>query len=114
MMGASVSALVAGGVFSYLARGRDQAAQSFLDRRGSQPMDQDDLDQYHTARTDRDTFRTAAYSAVGISAVLGVAGGMLYLLDTPVVPAGAPARGMGQGTTRVGIAPGGLMMTGSF
>lgn len=114
MMGASASSLVAGGVFAYLARGRDQAAKSFLDRRGSEPMDQDELDQYQTARTDRDSFRKAAYAAVGLSAVLGVAGGMLYLLDTPVVPAGAPARGMGQGTTRVGFTPGGLTVTGSF
>jgi len=114
MMGASASSLVAGGVFAYLARGRDQDAQAFLERRGSEPMDQDELDQYRSARTDRDSFRKAAYGAVGISAVLGIAGGMLYLLDTPVVPSGAPARGMGQGTTRVGIAPGGLMVTGNF
>lgn len=114
MFGASASSLVAGGVFAYLARGRDQAAQSFLDRRGTEPMDRDELDQYHSARTDRDSFRKAAYAAVGVSAVLGVAGGMLYLLDTPVVPSGAPASGMGKGTTRVGVAPGGLMVSGSF
>ncbi|MBI5534283.1 MAG: PEGA domain-containing protein [Deltaproteobacteria bacterium] len=95
MLGASVSALAAGGVFAYYSKGRDKVAKTFLEDQGTERMTPERLDQYNSARLDRDRFRNAALGAVGFSAALAITGGALYMLDRPVSSTPASSTAMG-------------------
>ena len=95
MIGAGVSALAAGGVFGYVSLGRNRAAQQFLDQRGRSPLTAEDLEQYNTARDERDTLRTAALVSAGTGALLMMGGTLLFVLDHRVLE-GAPRPLSGQ------------------
>lgn len=96
MMGGGVSTLVAAGVFAWFSRDRDNAASDFLAERGASRLGPDDLQQYESARIDRDRLRTAAQVSLGASLALGVTGGLLYAMESPTVDASSRARPGGE------------------
>jgi hypothetical protein len=81
MFGASASAVVAGGIFTYFAFRQQASAQAFLDDRGRAPLTPEDREQYESNRADRDRLRLAAGSCLGAGVALGVGGTLLFLLD---------------------------------
>lgn len=81
MVGASASALTAGGVFAYFSYKQEQAAQSFLDSRGRRELSADDRDLYNKTRLDRDRLRGAAWVSVGVGLGLGVTSALMWIYD---------------------------------
>jgi len=81
MLGASASAVTAGGVFAYFSHSQEQAAKDFLASRGNQPLSPEDLAQYNSTRIDRDRIRGAAWLSVGVGVGLGVTGALMLIYD---------------------------------
>jgi tetratricopeptide (TPR) repeat protein len=107
MLGASASALAAGGVFTYFTLSQESSARSFLEHRGNAPLAGDDLAQYNSARRDRDRLRTAAFISLGSGAGLAVASAFLFWLDGRMVtaPAGRDRGATGPKPRVVGAGP---------
>jgi tetratricopeptide (TPR) repeat protein len=112
-MGASLSAFAAGGVFAYFTLDRNRSAQSFLDAQGRAPLLPDALDQYQSARQDRDRFRTAALVSVGAGTALAATAILLFALDSPAP--GKTTASAGRGVAAV-VSPGltGLGLRAAF
>lgn len=85
MLGASASALTAGGVFAYFSHSQEQAAKDFLDARGNGPLSPGDLQEYNTTKSDRDRIRGAAWVSAGVGLGLGVAGALMLIYDSGTI-----------------------------
>jgi hypothetical protein len=86
VIGTSVVALAAGGVFTGLALHREDRAQSILDEREKGNVTSARLDDYEQLRSERDRYRTWSYATLGAGAALGITGVLLYAIDRPSTP----------------------------
>jgi hypothetical protein len=90
MLGASASVVTAGAVFAGFAHQQANSAGGFLDARGRQQLSRDDLNQYNSARSDRDRLDAMALVCFGAGAALAIGGVALIALDRGTVNAVAP------------------------
>jgi hypothetical protein len=86
VIGTSVVALAAGGVFTGLSFDRENKAQGVLDEREKGNVTTARLDDYEQYRSDRDRFRTWSIATLGAGAALGITGVLLYAIDRPSTP----------------------------
>jgi len=86
VIGTSVVALAAGGVFTGLTLDRENKAQSILDEREKGNVTSGRLDDYESLRSERDRFRTWSIATLGAGAALGITGVLLYAIDRPATP----------------------------
>jgi hypothetical protein len=86
VIGTSVVALAAGGVFTGLALDRENKAQSILDEREKGNVTGSRLDDYESLRSERDRYRTWSIATLGAGAALGITGVLLYVIDRPATP----------------------------
>ncbi len=86
MLGASASLVTAGGVIGYFTLAQERSARAFVDARGRAELTPQDLSEYDASRKDRDRLRTATLGTVGLGAVLGMAGAVLFMTDDGSVP----------------------------
>jgi hypothetical protein len=124
MLGASVSALMAGGVFAYFAYSQEQAALDFRNRQGNRPLSTDDLEQYNTTKTDRDRLRGAAWLSCGVGLGLSVTSALMFIYDSGSVeplkkqekPTNQSKRALPNLLAEPTVGPGftGLSLQGSF
>ncbi len=124
MLGASASAITAGGVFAYFSHRQEQAGQGFLDSRGKVELTPAELAEYNTTKTDRDRIRSATWLSFGIGLGLGVTSALMLFYDSGTVetikkqekPANQGKRQLPGLTAQPTIGPGfaGLGLQGSF
>lgn len=86
VIGTSVVALGAGGVFTALSLNRESRAESILDEREKGNVTSARLDDYERYRDERDRFRTWSIATLGAGAALGITGVLLYAIDRPSTP----------------------------
>jgi hypothetical protein len=124
VLGASAVALLGGAACTAVAFDRQGAARAVLDEQGRGNVAAARLADYNLALKQRDQWRTAAQASFGAGAALLTVGGLLYLLDWPVVTSvahGKPDEPRSPGVpVEVGAAPmlvpggGGLSVVGRF
>ncbi|WP_394849391.1 PEGA domain-containing protein [Pendulispora brunnea] len=84
--------VVAGGVFSFLALNREQAAQDVSEAQTRRPATPSDQTDYQDARDARDRWRTGAILAFSVGGAALATGLVFYAFDRPTViaPRGRP------------------------
>ncbi|HMA91456.1 MAG TPA: PEGA domain-containing protein [Polyangiaceae bacterium] len=82
LLGASASALTAGGIFAFIAYNQRSAAETFLDSRGRQPLSPSDLAQYNSQREDYNRIRSVAWLSVGVGVGFGITSLLLRTYDS--------------------------------
>lgn len=90
LMGAGVSAVVAGGILGFEALRKQSDAQSILDRRTTHNISANDLGAYTQLRNERDQFRSVGLIAAGAGVAVAATGVVLFVFDEP--HAATPAR----------------------
>ncbi|MGC4119387.1 MAG: PEGA domain-containing protein [Myxococcales bacterium] len=123
VLGASAVALLGGAACTGVAFDRQDAAKKVLREQQVGNLSEARLSDYNRALKQRDQWRTAAQASFGTGAALLTVGGLLYLLDWPVVTSVArkPETPAGPAVpVEVGAAPlllpggGGLSVAGRF
>lgn len=82
LLGASASALTAGGIFAFIAHNQRAAADTFLKSRGQHELDTNALAQYNSQREDFNRLRSAAWLSVGVGVGFGITSLLLKAYDS--------------------------------